>query len=81
MQLNRAVAVALAGDAATALREVEGLSAVLEPYQPYHAARAEILSRLGRRNESIAAYDRAIALCASPADALFLRKRRSAAMN
>lgn len=81
VQLNRAVAVALAGDAATALREVEGLSAVLEPYQPYHAARAEILSRLGRRNESIAAYDRAIALCASPADALFLRKRRSAAMN
>ena len=81
VRLNRAVAVALAGDAAFALQEVDGLFAALDPYQPYHAARAEILARLGRRDDSLAAYDRAIALCASPADALFLRKRRSAAMN
>lgn len=81
VRLNRAVALAAAGDAAVALAETEALATGLAAYQPFHAARADILARLGRWEESVAAYDRAIALAASSADARFLGTRRAAAMN
>ena len=39
---------------------------LLEAYQPYHATRADLLGRLGRREAAIAAYDRAFELTAKP---------------
>ncbi len=39
----------------------------LDEYQPYWAARAELLARLGRATEATAAYDRAIGLERDPA--------------
>jgi RNA polymerase sigma-70 factor (ECF subfamily) len=77
VRLNLAVARAEAGDALTALAEVEALGGALSAYQPYHAARADLLARVGRIGESRMAYDRAITLANNPADIRFLEKRRA----
>ena len=79
VRLNRAVALTEAGALAAGLREIEALAGPLDAYPPYHAARAEILHRAGRRAESDAAYARAIALAPTLADAGFLVRRRAAA--
>jgi len=76
VRLNRAVALAETGALQVALAEVAALSETLDAYQPYHAARAEFLARAGRTRESRAAFDRAIALAATSADAAFLTIRR-----
>jgi RNA polymerase sigma-70 factor (ECF subfamily) len=64
----------------------EGLAAldtvdpdVIDTYQPYHAARADLLTRAGRTAEAIAAYDRAIELTANPGEHRFLAEQRAAA--
>jgi RNA polymerase sigma-70 factor (ECF subfamily) len=76
VRLNRAVAVAEAGDLARALEEVSALASMLDDYQPFHAAQADLLAREGQVPAARAAYDRAIALAPSAADAAFLTKRR-----
>ena len=76
VQLNRAVALAEAGAPEAGLRALEMLAQVLDAYQPFHAAHAELLSRCGRTGAALAAYDRAIDLAANPSDAVFLRHRR-----
>jgi RNA polymerase sigma-70 factor (ECF subfamily) len=80
--LNRAVAIgerdgATAGLAALATLAALGES-LLDEYQPYHAARADLLARAGQRNDAIAAYDRAMDLTSNPAERDFLRVRRAA---
>jgi RNA polymerase sigma-70 factor, ECF subfamily len=64
IELNRAVAIAMRDDAAAGLDLIDGLLArgVLGDYQPAHAARAELCSRLGRHAEARAAYERALTL-------------------
>ena len=57
-----------------ALRLVDGLA--LDRYYLFHAIRADLLRRLGRRAESADAYDAAIARCENRAEARFLQKRR-----
>jgi RNA polymerase sigma-70 factor (ECF subfamily) len=52
---------------------------LLEDYQPYHAARADLLARAGRRDGTVAAYDRAIELTANPTERRFLERQRKAA--
>jgi RNA polymerase sigma-70 factor (ECF subfamily) len=77
--INRAVAVAeLRGTEAglAALAAVD--PGAVDAYQPYHAARADLLARAGRRVEAIAAYDRAIALTTNPVERRFLAARRDA---
>ena len=74
--LNQSVALAETGALAPALDRLQALAEVLEDSQPYHAARAEYLARAGRVGESRAAYDRAITLAATSADAVFLGNRR-----
>ena len=75
--LNHAVAVAEAGDLARALALLDPLAAALSDYQPFHAARAELLFRAGHSADSRRAYDRAIATAPSASDAAFLTKRRA----
>jgi RNA polymerase sigma-70 factor, ECF subfamily len=75
VELNRAVAVAEAGDAEAALGIVEGLE--LEHYHYVHAARAELLGRLDRVEDARAAYDRALELVHSDAERRFLEQRRA----
>lgn len=77
IHLNHAVALAEAGHLPTALAALAALAEPLADYQPYHAACAEYLARLGRTSAALTAYTRAIALAASPADAAFLTRRRN----
>jgi RNA polymerase sigma-70 factor, ECF subfamily len=73
VELNRAAAVAEAGDPAGALDLVDRLE--LDRYHYLHATRAELLRRLDRTEESIAAYDRALELVHSDAERRFLERR------
>jgi RNA polymerase sigma-70 factor, ECF subfamily len=73
VELNRAVAIAEAGDVEAALALVERLE--LDPYHYLHATRAELLRRLDRVEEARAAYDRALELVHSDAERRFLERR------
>lgn len=74
--LNRAVVLAEIEGPASALAAIEALD--LERYQPYHAARADLLRRLGRHRDAARAYDRACELTANEAHRRFLGTRRRA---
>ncbi len=73
VRLNRAVAVAEADGPAAALALVEELD--LPGYQYWHSTRAELLRRLGRRDEARAAYQRALDLARTAAERRFLAQR------
>jgi predicted RNA polymerase sigma factor len=70
--LNRAVALSEVGTPAVAWAQITALAAVLDDYQPFHAAVAAVAAKLGRVADSQAAYARAIAMASSPADAAYL---------
>ena len=76
VRLNRAVAVAEVDGPAVGLAEVDRLGEVLDGYHALHAARADLLRRLGRSSESRAAYDRAIGLAGNEAELAYLTRRR-----
>jgi RNA polymerase sigma-70 factor (ECF subfamily) len=76
VRLNRAVAVAEVDGHGAGLAEIDRLAAVLDGYHAFHAARADLLRRLGRGGESRAAYDRAIGLAGNPAERAYLSRRR-----
>ena len=75
VELNRAAAIAEAGDVEAALALVDSLE--LDGYHYLHSTRAELLRRLGRVDEARAAYDRALELVHSDAERRFLEQRRS----
>jgi RNA polymerase sigma-70 factor (ECF subfamily) len=79
--LNRAIAVAETRGPAAALAELDALSgdARLAEYQPYWAARAELLARSGAFEAADAAYARALGLETDPAVRRFLQERRNRA--
>jgi len=74
VELNRAAAVAEAGDVEGALAIVDALD--LGGYHYLHSTRAELLRRLDRPDEARAAYDRAVELVHSDAERSFLERRR-----
>jgi RNA polymerase sigma-70 factor (ECF subfamily) len=77
VRLNRAVALAEMAGPAAALDEVDALNKqVLAGFLPYHAVRADLLRRLGRREEAAAAYDAALALGPESAERLWLIRRK-----
>ena len=74
VELNRAVAVAMArgeAEGLALLSRIEGL----DDYHLLHAAKADLLRRLDRREEAAAAYDRALALTTNAAERRFLERR------
>lgn len=75
--INRAVAVAEIKGAAAGLAELDRLAddPRLADYQPYWAARAGLLARMGAAADAAAAYRRAIGLEADPAVRRFLQGR------
>jgi RNA polymerase sigma-70 factor (ECF subfamily) len=79
VELNRAVAVAMADGPDVALGLVDALAARgdLDGYHLLPATRADLLRRLGRRADAAAAYREAIALTGNDADARFLTRRLS----
>ena len=77
--INRAIARAEMGGAAAGLAALDALAAEprLADYQPYWAARAELLARAGRNAPADEAYQRAIGLESDPALRRFLQERRA----
>jgi RNA polymerase sigma-70 factor (ECF subfamily) len=73
VELNRAVAVAQAGEVGRALELVDGLD--LDSYQYLHSTRGELLRRLGRRQDARAAYQRAFEMATSEPERRFLARR------
>jgi RNA polymerase sigma-70 factor (ECF subfamily) len=75
--LNRAVAVAMAEGPAAGLALMDGLAAAgdLDGYHLLHAARADLLRRLGRAPEAADAYRRALELATNPVEQAFLARR------
>jgi RNA polymerase sigma factor (sigma-70 family) len=73
--LNRALAVAELRGPQQALGEIEPLAARLAGYHLFHAARAELLRRLGRDDEARQANEAALALTENPAEQRLLRGR------
>ena len=77
VELNLAVAVAMADGPAVGLAMIDGIAATgeLERYPYLHAARADLLRRLRRWSEAEAAYRRAIPLTTNRAELAFLEGR------
>jgi RNA polymerase sigma-70 factor (ECF subfamily) len=73
--LNRALAVAERDGPAAALAQVEPLAERLGGYHLFHAARAELLRRIGRGEDARAADRRALELTDNPAERRLLRER------
>ena len=78
--INRALAIAELRGASAALEEMQPVTADvrLTEYQPYWAARAELLAKTGAHVEARRAYEIAIGLERDPAVRRFLRHRQSA---
>ena len=77
VELNRAAAVAMARGPAQGLALVDDLEASgrLADYHLLPAARADLLRRLGRRQEAAAAYRQALALARTEPERRFLEQR------
>jgi len=74
--LNRAIAVAELDGPEVALAILDRLADALAGYHAYHATRADLLRRLGRSQQSRAAYDRAIELAGNTGETAYLTRRR-----
>jgi RNA polymerase sigma-70 factor (ECF subfamily) len=75
VELNRAIAVAEADGPEAGLAVLEALA--LEEFHYLHSTRAELLRRLGRRDEAGAAYERALALVHDDRERRLLERRLS----
>jgi RNA polymerase sigma-70 factor (ECF subfamily) len=77
VELNRAVAVAMAFGPEAGLKLIDELaeSGQLGDYYLMHAGRADLLRRAGRKAEAATAYERALALCNNPVETRYLRRR------
>jgi RNA polymerase sigma-70 factor (ECF subfamily) len=74
VEVNRAIAVAMAQGPAAGLELLHRIEAV-EKYYPYHVARAELLRRTNQREAAADAYQRALDLCQNSAERDFLQRR------
>jgi RNA polymerase sigma-70 factor (ECF subfamily) len=78
VELNRAVAVAMAEGPEAGLALVDRIATRLESYYLLHATRADLLRRLGRPDEAEREYERAVELAPSEVERAFLRRRLGA---
>jgi len=77
VSLNRAVAVAMVEGPRPALKLIDRLAATgqLDSYHLLHAARADLLRRIGSAAEAAASYQRALALVSNESERRFLERR------
>ena len=76
VRLNRAVALAEVEGPGAALREIEQLATPgLAEFLPYHAVRADLLRRAGRKQDAQAAYQQALALEPPSAERRWLERK------
>jgi RNA polymerase sigma-70 factor (ECF subfamily) len=78
--LNRAVAVAKVRGPAAALALIEPLEERLAGYFYFFGAKGALLLQLGRAEEADAAFDRALALAHTPAEAAHIRLQKNSAL-
>ncbi|WP_345803246.1 DUF6596 domain-containing protein [Microbacterium sp. AZCO] len=74
--LNRAIAVSELASPRVGLALLERLTVPLDGHHAFHATRAELLARIDRPADAIAAFDRAIALASNTAEVAHLIRRR-----
>lgn len=77
VSLNRAVAVAMAENPQSGLAIIDAIATDgdLDNYHLFHAARADLLRRLGSRNEAAASYSRALTLVTNDRERRYLERR------
>ena len=75
VELNRAVAIAMSGSLEEGLRIIDALRDRLDRYHLFHAARADLLRRLGRPDEAASDYRRALAQATNEVERRFLAER------
>jgi len=81
VEVNRAVAVAMAYGAPLGLRRLIELADQAADYYPYQAARADLLRRTNQREAAGEAYEQALALCTNSAERAYLQRRRDELLN
>jgi RNA polymerase sigma-70 factor, ECF subfamily len=79
VSLNHAVAIAMSEslERGLSLIEVLGSSGELDSYHLYHAARADLLRRMGRNREALESYHRGLVLTTNAVELRYLRRRIS----
>ncbi len=75
IEVNRAVAVALAKDPQQGLQMLLRLENEADNFYPYHAARADLLRRTNQREAAADAYQRALDLCGNSVERTYLQRR------
>jgi RNA polymerase sigma-70 factor (ECF subfamily) len=75
VEVNRAVAAAMAWGAEMGMQMLLQLDDQADGYYPYHAARADLLRRMNQREAAADAYRRALDLCSNSAERAYLRRR------
>ncbi len=75
VSLNRAVAIAIVGEPQTALILINTLATELDSYHLFHAARADLLRRIGALEEAAQSYVRALAIVTNDSERRFLERR------
>ncbi len=81
VEVNRAVAVAMAYGASVGLQRLLDLEDQADGYYPYHAARADLLRRTNQREAAAEAYERALTLCNNSAERAYLQRRLDEMLN
>jgi len=79
VSLNHAVAIAMSESLEQGLALIDDLGAggELDTYHLYHAARADLLRRMGRNQQALKSYHRAMALTTNAVELRYLRRRTS----
>lgn len=75
VSLNRAVAIAMTDNPQTALTLLDGLATDLDNYHLFHAARADLLRRMGDFQSAAQSYSRALAIVSNDSERRFLERR------
>lgn len=75
VSLNRAVAIAMVEGPEAALALIDALATELDSYHLFHAARADLLRRVGASGEAAQSYARALALVTNDSERRFLERR------
>jgi len=81
VEVNRAVAVAMARGAQVGLQMLLRLDSQVDGYYPYHAARADLLRRMKQWEAASEAYARALSLCSNKTEHAYLQRRLDEMLN
>jgi RNA polymerase sigma-70 factor (ECF subfamily) len=74
IELNRAIAVAMDQGPAAGLELIDAIEG-LDRYAPFHVSRADLLARMGRNADALAAYRQGLELSTNPVQRAFLQRR------